>query len=273
MGEPVSHPREPPQWRWEEEDPLAEHLRGACQEAFSKYSDLVKCIRQIYFRAHWPVFEREVTHDLTYVFKELVEMASLMDTEVHWVQDQWQGKKKLHAANHAARGSAKDLHYFQVVSPTESSKILGLMRIHSSKALKHQTGLSFCSWCGKRVKMRAPWWITSVLGTTTQFRHNAVPYPGCQSMWVCDGKPNEELDWSLWYHLNRSSPPKNILQFMLATLIATPSYKEDACCMGLGNPQESKSKMIKLTQKWNKSRLKHKLLFVFILMHHMKWLY
>ena len=146
--EPVSCPRELPQRRQKEEDPLAEHLRGACQEAFCKDSDLVKCIRQTYFRAHQLVFNREVTHDLTNVFKELAEMAGLLDTEIHWVQDQWQGKKELHMANCVVRGSAKDLHYFWVVSPTESPKIMGLKGIHSPEALKCLTGLSFCPWCG-----------------------------------------------------------------------------------------------------------------------------
>ena len=58
-------------------------MRGAHQEAFHKDSDLVKCRRQTYFRAHWPVFDMEVTHNLTNVFKELVEMAGLLDTEIH----------------------------------------------------------------------------------------------------------------------------------------------------------------------------------------------
>ena len=90
-GEPISCPGEPSQQRQKEEDPLVECLRGAHQEAFCKDSVLVKCTGQTYFRAHWPVFDREVTHDLTNVFKELAEMAGLMDTEIHWVQDQCQG--------------------------------------------------------------------------------------------------------------------------------------------------------------------------------------
>ena len=47
------------------------------------------------------------------------------------------------------RGSAKDLHYFWVVSPLESPKIMGLKVIHSPEALKHQASLLFCPWCGK----------------------------------------------------------------------------------------------------------------------------
>ena len=87
-AEPISHPEELPQQSQKEEDPLAKHLRVACQEAFCKDSNLVKCIRQTYFRAHWPVFNKEVTHDLIDVFKELAEMAGLLDTEIYQVQDQ-----------------------------------------------------------------------------------------------------------------------------------------------------------------------------------------
>ena len=81
-------------------------------------------------------FHREVTYDLTDIFKEMV--AGLMDSEIYLVQDQWWGKKELHALPITyARGSAKDLHYFQVVSPLKSPKIMGLKGIHSPEALKH----------------------------------------------------------------------------------------------------------------------------------------
>ena len=96
-----------------------------------------------------PVFHKEVNHDLADIFREMAEMMGLMGTEIYPVQDWWQGKKELHAANHAAKGSAKNLHYFEVVSPIESPKIVGLKGIHSPEALKHQVGLSFCPWCRK----------------------------------------------------------------------------------------------------------------------------
>ena len=143
------HPGELPLWRWKEEDPLAEHFGGTHWEAFLKDSDLVQCIRQTYFRAHLPVFHKEVTYVLTDVFREMAEMAGLMDIEMHLVQDQWWSKKELCTANYVARGSAKDLHYFRVVSPLESPKIMGPKGIHSPEALKHQAGLSFCPWCRK----------------------------------------------------------------------------------------------------------------------------
>ena len=163
------------------------------------------------------------------------------------------------------------------MSPTKSPKIMGLKGIQSSEALKHQTGLSFCPWCRKEGQNE---------GTMVNHLHTGhyclrLIYERCLLYFVtssdtmqhlahgCQSKqPNKESDRSLWCHLDRSSLPKSILQFMPAT----PSCKEDACHTGLGNPWECISKMIKLTQKWNRSRLKHKLPFVFILMCHMKWL-
>ena len=72
------------------------------------------------FRAHLPVFHKEVTHDVANIFREMAEMTGLMGTKIHPVQDQWQGKKELHMANHMAKGSVKNLHYFQVVSLVKS---------------------------------------------------------------------------------------------------------------------------------------------------------
>ena len=85
-------------------------MGGTHWEAFLKDSDLVQHIRWTYFRAHPSVFHKEVTYELTNVFREMAEMAGLMDTEIHQIQDQWQGKKELQVANHAAKGSAKNLH-------------------------------------------------------------------------------------------------------------------------------------------------------------------
>ena len=70
------------------------------------------------------------------VFKELVEMAGLLGTEVYPVHDQWVGRKECCSADHAVRGSAKDLYIFRTVAPLESSKIMGLWGIHSPEALK-----------------------------------------------------------------------------------------------------------------------------------------
>ena len=147
--EPASHPGEPPQQRWREEDPLAEHLRGVHREAFCMDLDLVQHIRQMYIRTHSPVFHKEATHDLANIFGEMAKIMGHMGTKIYPIQDQWWGKKELHLANQQAKGSTKNLCYFWGVMPVESPKIMGLKGIHSPEALKHQVGLSFCPWYRK----------------------------------------------------------------------------------------------------------------------------
>ena len=73
-------------------------------EAFHKDSDLVQCIRQTHFRAHPPTFYKEVIYELINVFREMAEMAGLLGTKVHPVQDQWRGRKELCSANYVVRG-------------------------------------------------------------------------------------------------------------------------------------------------------------------------
>ena len=127
--EPASHP---------EELPLSGCLKGAHHEAFRKDSNLVKWIRQTYFRAHCPEFDSEITHKLAHVFKEMADIVSLLNTKIHQVQDPWPGKKELHEASHVAMSSTKDICYFWEVSSTEYPKILGLKGIHSLETLKCQ---------------------------------------------------------------------------------------------------------------------------------------
>ena len=79
----------------------------------------------------------------------MADVISLLNTEIHQVQDQWPGKKELHTANCAAMNSAKEVCYFQVVSPTKAPKIKGLKGIHSPEALKHQSVVLFSPWCNK----------------------------------------------------------------------------------------------------------------------------
>ena len=125
---------------------------GSHHKAFSNDSDLVQHIRQTYFIAYPPTFYKEVIYELANVFREMAEMASLLGTKVHPVQDQWRGRKELCCANYVVRWSTRDLQYFRVVAPIESPKIMGLWGIHSPKVLKHLAGLSFWLWCRKEGK-------------------------------------------------------------------------------------------------------------------------
>ena len=118
-------------------------------EAFHKDSELVQCIRQTYFRTHVLTFHKEDTYKLMELFKELVEKAGLLGTKVYPVQDLLVGKRELCSAYYAVRGSTKDFHFFRIVATLESSKIMGLLGIHSPEVLKQQAGVLFCPWCGK----------------------------------------------------------------------------------------------------------------------------
>ena len=53
-------------------------------------------------------------------------MAGLLGTKVYPVQDPWVGKRGLCSAYYAVRGSAKDFHFFRIVAPFKSPKIMGL---------------------------------------------------------------------------------------------------------------------------------------------------
>ena len=141
-----------------------------------------------------------------------------------------------------ARGSAKDLHYFWVVSPLESPKIMGLKGIHSPEALKHQASLLFCPWCGKEgknectvvnhlhtshdhLRLICKRCLLYFMTTSDIMQHHEQ---GCQSMHFSKGKPDEEVEKSVWYPLDRSTTLGNTLQSPPTPLTATPSCKGDA---------------------------------------------
>ena len=131
-----------------------------------------------------------------------------MDSEIYLVWDQWWGKKELHAANYVARGLAKDLHYFCVVSLLESPKIMDLRGIHSPEGLKHQASVSFFPWCRKEGKNED----TVVNHLCTRYYHlglicqRCLSYfmttsdtmhchsQGCEPTCFCKGRLDEEVE-------------------------------------------------------------------------------
>ena len=74
---------------------------------------------------------------------------NLLGTYIHEVLETWGSQKDFWAANPMARASPKDIHFFQIILPTESPKIMGLKGIHSSEAQWQWGGWTFCPWCGK----------------------------------------------------------------------------------------------------------------------------
>ena len=180
-------------------------LKGGCQEAFSKDSNLVKWIRQTYFRAHHPEFNSKTTHNLTHIFKEMADVVSLLNTKVHQVQDPWPDKKELHAANHAAISSVKEICYFQGGITHRIPKDHG-PEGHFPEALKHQGGLLFYCWCGKEGQNE--YTMVNHLHTghyhlglicercllffTTNFKVMQCHVQGCEPTHACDDSLNDE---------------------------------------------------------------------------------
>ena len=98
---------------------------------------------------HYPDSDHEGSHDLSHTFKEMATSPGFLGSDVHEGQHIRTGQKDLWVTHHAAKSSPKSIHFFWVVPPSESPKIMGLKEIHSSKALRWWSGLSFCLCCGK----------------------------------------------------------------------------------------------------------------------------
>ena len=141
--------------QWERRRPpkdgLTRHrpLKEGQQEDFSKESSRVRMARQTYQESHPTDFRQEGSHDLSSVFCKMASSAHLLDSSIFEVQDTWCRQKDLKAANWVAKNSHKCIHFFSLVSPMESPKIMGLQDIHSPDTLCHHGGLEFCPWCGK----------------------------------------------------------------------------------------------------------------------------
>ena len=176
------------------------------------------------------------------VFKELAEIAGLLGTKVYSVHDQWVGRKECCSTYPIVRGSAKDLHFFRTVVPLEFHKIRGLWGIHSPEALKWQTGLSFCPWCGKEGQNKGTMvnhlctghyhhllvchrFLSYFKTMSDKMQHHAQ---GCPCMPSCKDKGNGEvekfnslLDWP-----SGGCTPCYRQDAMLhhAMLLATPSF-------------------------------------------------
>ena len=85
-------------------------------------------------------------HNLSSVFHEMASSAHLLDSSIFKVQDTWYGRKDLRAANWAVRNLPKCIHFFRLISPLESPKIIGLQEIHSPDIPYCHGSLAFCPW-------------------------------------------------------------------------------------------------------------------------------
>ena len=120
-----------PHRKHKEENTLNEPRKGA----ISKESDIVKAARWVYQKVQWDNFEQQGSH----LFHLLPDGHINQPLECwglgHDVQETSGSQKDLRTANWVSRASLKDLHFFQIVLPMESPKIMGLKGIHSIEAL------------------------------------------------------------------------------------------------------------------------------------------
>ena len=125
----------PEEWhcqRQKEGRPLARLLK----ESHQGDSKLVQLTRQAYFKTHCPVCNHKGSNNLSHTFKEMATSADLLGSDVHEVQQVWTGQKDLWVTLSVAKSSPKSIHFFWLVPPTKSPKIMGLKGIHSPKALR-----------------------------------------------------------------------------------------------------------------------------------------
>ena len=142
-------PEEPPHWKWKEERSVARSLKDNCWKAFSKESEHIRAARWDYYKIHHSNYEDKGSYELSSIFREMATSVYLMGSEVHEVQEVWTGQKDLRAIYWHDKNFPKNIHFFRVLPPTESPKIMGLRGVHSPKDLQWWCPVSFCLWCGK----------------------------------------------------------------------------------------------------------------------------
>ena len=140
---------EPPHQKWKDSMPLNTLLKGGQGEAFSKDSDLVQQAREAYFSTSHPDFDCKVPHNLASLFWYIIISASLLDSKIYEIQEIWTGQEDLWYANDALKSLQKGLWFFCLISPLESTKVMGMKGVHHPDTLHHFTRLTFCPWCGK----------------------------------------------------------------------------------------------------------------------------
>ena len=64
----------------------------------------------------------------------MAEIAGLLGSAIYEIQEVWTGWDELQHANHVAKSPTKGPKFFQVVSPSDSPKVMGLAGIHHPDA-------------------------------------------------------------------------------------------------------------------------------------------
>ena len=91
----------------------------------------------------------EGTCDLSEIFKQMAMSIKLLGTSIYEIQASWMGPDELKQTNYGLQSLPKCLNFLQVVPPSESPRIMGLMGIHDPDALCCFSGITHCPWCGK----------------------------------------------------------------------------------------------------------------------------
>ena len=109
----------------------------------------MKEARLHFFSNHTCNWVTDSTNDISDVFRELAESASLLGEAIYEIQLSWTGLEELKQANYALQSLPKGLRFLRAVPTMESQKVMGLMAIHDPDALQCYAGYTYCPWCGK----------------------------------------------------------------------------------------------------------------------------
>ena len=124
-------------------------LKPSHADAFSWDSGPMREARECYFATHPWDWAHGNTGDLSDIFREPAQGASLLGESIHKIQLAWNGLEELNHTNYVLQSLHKGLKFPKAVSTKESPKIMGLKGIHDSDALWHFACYTYCPWCGK----------------------------------------------------------------------------------------------------------------------------
>ena len=142
-------PEEPSHSKRRDEMPLHKALTGGQQEAFTRDSELVQKTREEHYKINCPHFDLQTSCNLMSIFQNMITSADLLGSQIYKIQESWEAQSELQYGNVALRASPKGLQIFHAISPSESSKVMGLAGVHNLNALHHFNGMTFCPWCRK----------------------------------------------------------------------------------------------------------------------------
>ena len=148
----------------------------------------MKEARLCFFSNHSYNFVDDGTRDLSDVFKELAESASLLGEAIYEIQLSWTGPEELKQVNYALQSPPKGLRFLRAVPTSESPKVMGLMGIHDLDSLQHYAGYTYCPWCGKEGQNEGM--VVNHL-RTTNYRIGLV----CNKCFGCPSVMSHSLYW------------------------------------------------------------------------------